>query len=488
MTIDIPNPTEHNQWYPFANRPLPPEVAGQAVNPAVIPVFDAVRLPSSARFVVVGAGVHGLSSAYHLAMYLERTGKGSGSDVVLIDKQGPGAGATGLACGCIRNMYMTGPLHAILRASVEVWESDPVNFGFQQVGYVSVGESNQIDDYLKLQASQAASGYPSDVYTGSEARAFLTNLWPDFKTENCDVVLHEHRSGYAGTHMAVWGLDQKCRQWGVQRVYGAAVTGYTLDASGSVTAVETDQGSISCEQVVVGAGAWTPEHWEWLGGPSHLDVVYPDGHVDRADGHVDLLAPAGGRGDAARGRRLPHRPAPGLAGAARRVDEHAGVLPRTAGSSRTTSTPTCATRPSGSAPPACRAGPSPSRSDLGRTSSPTATSTTTYQAEEWFADYYCATLGMLFKRLENLRPFFKERRNGGIGAFTPDNVPVFDYVADNAWVIADSNHGFKMIGVGKLTAEMMVHGDKPDELKPFTLDRYRTGATFGDRNSNCPWV
>ena len=111
-----------------------------------------------------------------------------------------------------------------------------------------------------------------------------------------------------------------------------------------------------------------------------------------------------------------------------------------------------------------------------------------YQAEEWFADYYCATLGMLFKRLENLRPYFKERRNGGIGAFTPDNVPVFDYVADNAWVIADSNHGFKMIGVGKLTAQMLVHGDKPDELKPFTLDRYRTGATFGDRNSNCPWV
>ncbi|MDE0664885.1 MAG: FAD-dependent oxidoreductase, partial [Acidimicrobiaceae bacterium] len=114
LTSTVPNPTGHNQWYPFANRPLPPAVDGQAVNPAVIPVFDAVPLPSSARFVVVGAGVHGLSSAYHLAMYLERTGKGSGRDVVLIDKQGPGAGATGLACGCIRNLYMTGPLHAIL--------------------------------------------------------------------------------------------------------------------------------------------------------------------------------------------------------------------------------------------------------------------------------------------------------------------------------------------------------------------------------------
>ena len=211
--MNLPNPTEHNQWYPFANRPLPPEVDGCPVNPPAIPVFDPMPLPRSARFVVVGAGVHGLSSAYHLAMYLERSGRGKGSDVVLIDKQGPGAGATGLACGCVRNLYMTNPLHAILRASVEVWESDPVNFGFQQVGYVSVGEANQYEDYIELHASQQASGYPSDLYTGSDAHAFLTKLWPDFKTENCDVVLHEHRSGYAGTHIAVWGLDQKCRQW-----------------------------------------------------------------------------------------------------------------------------------------------------------------------------------------------------------------------------------------------------------------------------------
>ena len=52
-------------------------------------------------------------------------------------------------------------------------------------------------------------------------------------------MLHEIRSGYAGTHMVVWGPDQKCHQWGAQRVYGAGVTGYTLDASGSVTAGET---------------------------------------------------------------------------------------------------------------------------------------------------------------------------------------------------------------------------------------------------------
>ena len=101
------------------------------------------KLPSHAGYLVIGAGMHGMSTAWHLAMALERSGKGRASDVVLIDKTGPGAGATGIACGCVRNLYMTSPLHAILRHSVDVWESDPVNLGFQQVGYVSVGEANQ---------------------------------------------------------------------------------------------------------------------------------------------------------------------------------------------------------------------------------------------------------------------------------------------------------------------------------------------------------
>ena len=223
-----PNTAGHNQWYPFMDRPLPEQVDGVLQNPPVVPLSNVSALPSSARYVVVGAGIHGLSTAYHLAMALERSGKGKGSDVVLIDKQGPGAGATGLACGCVRNLYMTGPLHSILRASVEVWESDPVNFGFQQVGYVSIGEENQTEDYIKLNQSQIDSGYPSDLYTGDDAHRFLTSIWPDFKTDKCDVVLHEHRSGYAGTHMVMWGLDQKCQQWGVQRVYGVEVTGYDM--------------------------------------------------------------------------------------------------------------------------------------------------------------------------------------------------------------------------------------------------------------------
>src|SRR5690606_5490650 len=118
-------------------------------------------VPAHAAYLVIGAGMHGMSTAWHLAMQLEQSGRGKGSDVVLVDKTGPGAGATGVACGCVRNLYMTSPLHAILRHSVDVWQSDPVNLGFQQVGYVSVGEANQQSDYERIVESQNEIGRAS---------------------------------------------------------------------------------------------------------------------------------------------------------------------------------------------------------------------------------------------------------------------------------------------------------------------------------------
>ena len=111
-----------------------------------------------------------------------------------------------------------------------------------------------------------------------------------------------------------------------------------------------------------------------------------------------------------------------------------------------------------------------------------------YQAEPDFADYLCSAMAQLMGRFEGCRVNFRERRNGGIGAFTPDNVPIFDWVLSNAFLVADSNHGFKMTGVGKLLARQLVTGERVAELAPFSLSRYAEGRTFGAGNTNCPWV
>jgi hypothetical protein len=56
----------------------------------------------------------------------------------------------------------------------------------------------------------------------------------------------------------------------------------------------------------------------------------------------------------------------------------------------------------------------------------------------------------------------------------------------NAYVIADSNHGFKMIGVGALVARELL-GEHEPLLEPFRFGRYATGELHPVSNSPFPW-
>ena len=111
-----------------------------------------------------------------------------------------------------------------------------------------------------------------------------------------------------------------------------------------------------------------------------------------------------------------------------------------------------------------------------------------YQAGPRFADYFTAAMGMFMTRFEGIRPQFKERRNGGIGAFTPDNIPIVDWVMPNVFMIADSNHGFKMTGFGKLVARQLEGSEPVAELEPFRFGRFARGQAFGSGTTHSPWV
>jgi glycine/D-amino acid oxidase-like deaminating enzyme len=440
-------------------------------------------VPESVSYVVVGAGVHGLSTAWHLAQELEARGRGSGADVVILEKSEPGAGATGIACGCVRNFYMTEPLHAILRHSVDVWMYDPVNFGFQQVGYVSCGEANQIADYERIHASQNSVDYHSDLYVGKDARKFLKSVWPDFNTANIDVTLHEKLSGYAGTAQAVKGLADKCRQAGVRILNGVEVTGYDV-RNGAVRAVETDEGSVNCDLVVWGLGAWTPIHWDMLGQPDEIECRFPDGTSVKRDMWTYWRLREGEVYS-----DEPYRTADGLNPPVLHVEEMSTPVidPETGdeladylyvyfkdGAERMDA-------------PGVQGGTTPVKLGPEAVVDPYGHANDEYQAEPEFADYLCAAMAQTMSRFEGCRSNFRERRNGGIGAFTPDNVPIFDWVLPNVYMIADSNHGFKMTGVGKLVARHLM-GEDVTELQPFALDRFERAKTFGGSNSHSPWV
>jgi hypothetical protein len=110
----------------------------------------------------------------------------------------------------------------------------------------------------------------------------------------------------------------------------------------------------------------------------------------------------------------------------------------------------------------------------------------TTDVDESFPDMWCAALSHAMSRFEGCRPLYKRARSGGMGAFTVDNFPVFDYFKPNVYGIFDSNHGYKMIGVGREVAKVLV-GEHSGLLYPFRFERFETGDLHPVSSSPYPW-
>jgi glycine/D-amino acid oxidase-like deaminating enzyme len=99
------------------------------------------RIPSHATYAIIGAGVHGLSTAMYLAHKLGARGASagpSGTRIVVLDKTGNGAGASGIACGIVRNNYFQPAMREPMAHCVPVWESDPETYSYHPIGYMRV--------------------------------------------------------------------------------------------------------------------------------------------------------------------------------------------------------------------------------------------------------------------------------------------------------------------------------------------------------------
>lgn len=103
-----------------------------------------------------------------------------------------------------------------------------------------------------------------------------------------------------------------------------------------------------------------------------------------------------------------------------------------------------------------------------------------------FSHMWVSALAHCHKRFEGKMDAYHKEPSGGVGCFTPDSFPVFDEFCENAYILADSNHGYKMIGVGKLVAEHIM-GETSSLLKPFRYSRYAEGELHPTSNSPFPW-
>ena len=425
-------------------------------------------LPGSVRTLVVGAGVHGLSTAWHLAA--------EGEEVLVVDKTGVAAGASGIACGVIRNNYFQPAMSELMAACVEIWESDPETLHYHGSGYIALGPSSQEPDLVEVYERQQRIGYPSELIVGEhEVAEHMRGLFDDWRAPGLSVCLHEHAGGFAFNRESMLGLADKARAAGANIVEGVEVLGFEFDASGAVERVVTGEGTIAVEQVVVAVGPWIARLWSGLGLPDRIDVRSPDGDLVHdvpmwtywylQEGEIEV--------DPATFVTRSGEPSPVL-----HVDS---VAPLAAddGQPVTTEPWGIYVKPDRKS---VQGGAAPIRLGHEFEVDPYPTGT----VEPGFADMWCAALSHCLGRFEDCREKYVQARSGGVGAFTADNFPVFDYMAPNVYVAADSNHGYKMIAVGREIARVL-RGEHSTLLHPFRFDRFASGDLHPVSHSPYPW-
>ena len=446
-----------------------------------------MAIPSRTKYVIIGAGVHGLSTAYHLALELKARKRGSGNDILVIDKTGVGAGASGIACGVIRNNYCQPAMRELMAHSVDVWEDDPQTYSYHSVGYMQVSPEVMRSDVASIAEQQKEIGYDSVFIEGEKNSAdYMKSIFDDWQAKGITSVLHEKRGGYANNMKSMHGLAGKAAARGVRILTDAEVTGFrTANSSAAVAAVETDRGDIDCDYVVVAAGPWIRKIWEMLELPRTIGVkgrdgtprqdvpmwvfwflqegtlgVDPDLQKTNAGGmppvvHVDSDAPLYSDVD---GSLISDK----MWGVYYKPDFNFGGVQ------------------GGSMPVRIPGDPGTVKIDPYGIKSPD------YLVGDEFARMWCSALAHCQKRFEGKFTLYKKEPSGGIGSFSPDSFPVFDVFRENCYVIADSNHGYKMIGVGKLVAGEIC-GTPSALLEPFRFSRYAEGKLHPVSNSPFPW-
>jgi len=398
--------------------------------------------------------------------------------VLVLDKGAPGSGASGIACGVVRNNYFQPAMSELMQACVEVWESDPVAYAYNPVGYMALGAAVQESDLTAVAERHERIGYRSELHVGERAvDEHMKGLFPDWRARGVTVCLHEKQGGFAFNMDSVLGLVGKCESEGVTIVSGVEVQELELGSDGSVEAVATSSGRIEIgEQLVLAPGPWAKQFWAMLGLPMRIDIRTPSGDVvkDRpmwtywnlqegeiaveptmfatADGgpppviHLDTDAPLyTDDGDLVTDE---------LWGIYFKRDRH-GV----------------------------QGGASPLTVDGDVELDPYPSTT---NVDDSFPEMWCAGLSHAMSRFEGCRALYKQARSGGVGSFTADNFPVFDYLKPNLYAILDSNHGYKMIGVGREVSRVLL-GDSAPLLTPFRFERFATGDLHPVSHSPYPW-
>jgi sarcosine oxidase subunit beta len=213
------------------------------------------KRPPKARYdaVIVGAGGHGLATAYYL-------GKNFGiTNVAILEKGWLGGGNTGRNTTIIRSNYLQDPSAAIYEKARSLYEtlSQELNYNvmFSPRGVIMLAQTeHEVRGYKRTAHANQVQGVRTE-YIGP---ARVKELCPiiELSGPRYPVLggLWQARGGTARHDAVAWGYARACSDMGMDIVQKCEVTG-VRSSGGRVTGVDTSQGPIDCDRLgIVVAG------------------------------------------------------------------------------------------------------------------------------------------------------------------------------------------------------------------------------------------
>ena len=210
---------------------------------------------SSYDVIIIGAGGHGLGTAYYLAKEHGIT------NIAVLEKGWLGGGNTGRNTTIIRSNYLYDESAGIYNHAVKLWEglSQDLNYNvmFSQRGVMMLAHNvHDVQVFKRHIHANRLNGVDNSWLTPEEAREFCPPLNISKSARYPVMGAALQRKGGTARHDAVaWGYARKAHDMGVHIIQNCEVIGINRGADGAVTGVETTRGTIGAKKIgVVAAG------------------------------------------------------------------------------------------------------------------------------------------------------------------------------------------------------------------------------------------
>ena len=227
-----------------------------------------MSLTSSARVVVIGGGVVGVSTLYHLA-------KLGWSDVVLLERKELTSGSTWHAAGLLPLFNLSYSVGKIHQYSVDFYPTleaeTELDVGFSRVSNIRLAKTqDRMDEYRYYAGVARTVGVDVDFLTPDQVK----EIWPLCETHDIIGAIRHPDDGYIQPADLTQALAKGARQRGATIHRNTTVTAITQKSNGEWI-VHTDQGDITCEHVVSCTGNFARQTGRMVG----LDIpVIPVEH------------------------------------------------------------------------------------------------------------------------------------------------------------------------------------------------------------------